>query len=109
MQLQRVVSRPRSRHVAYPPPCAACTIPIAFRPSHLVGLFSTSHSIVQVALLFEAHKDLLTEFTYFLPDNTAPERAPARVRAIPPPSKPDAEPQTGAHDLHCCRISIAAH
>ena len=34
----------------------------------------------QVALLFEAHKDLLTEFTYFLPDNTAPERTPARVQ-----------------------------
>jgi len=44
----------------------------------------TTHNIAQVALLFEAHKDLLTEFTYFLPDNTAPERAPARVRAISP-------------------------
>ena len=42
-----------------------------------------------MALLFEAHKDLLTEFTYFLPDNTAPERAPARVPAIPISSKLD--------------------
>ncbi len=57
-------------------------MPTAVKTSRLVGLLLTMHNIVQVALLFEAHKDLLTEFTYFLPDNTAPERAPARVRAL---------------------------
>jgi histone deacetylase complex regulatory component SIN3 len=28
---------------------------------------------MQVAVLFRAHADLLTEFTYFLPDNSPPQ------------------------------------
>jgi hypothetical protein len=30
-------------------------------------------SLVQVAVLFRSHNDLLTQFTYFLPDNSPPQ------------------------------------
>ena len=30
-------------------------------------------TVVQVALLFRSHDDLLQEFTYFLPDNSVPQ------------------------------------
>ncbi|KAI8473859.1 MAG: hypothetical protein J3K34DRAFT_391529 [Monoraphidium minutum] len=32
----------------------------------------------EVAVLFRAHKDLLQEFSYFLPDNSAPQQPPPR-------------------------------
>ena len=34
-----------------------------------------SNGMVQVAMLFRSHKDLLEEFTYFLPDAQAPAQA----------------------------------
>mmetsp|Transcript_24647 Transcript_24647/g.84291 ORF Transcript_24647/g.84291 Transcript_24647/m.84291 type:complete len:426 (+) Transcript_24647:232-1509(+) len=34
----------------------------------------------EVALLFDSHDDLLREFTYFLPDNTQPQRVPGQPK-----------------------------
>ena len=39
---------------------------------------SANFSMLQVAMLFRSHKDLLEEFTYFLPD----AQAPAQVRLL---------------------------
>ena len=42
----------------------------------------------QVALLFRNHRDLLEEFTYFLPDAQAPAQVCARMLCYFPPTAP---------------------
>jgi histone deacetylase complex regulatory component SIN3 len=37
---------------------------------------------VQVAVLFKNHNDLLTQFTYFLPDNSPPQVSQAEQQHI---------------------------
>ena len=44
------------------------------------GPLNTILPVPQVAMLFRSHKDLLEEFTYFLPD----AQAPAQVLLAPP-------------------------
>ncbi len=44
------------------------------------GPLNTVLPVPQVAMLFRSHKDLLEEFTYFLPD----AQAPAQVLLAPP-------------------------
>ncbi len=46
------------------------------RPYHAAA---TLLHAAQVALLFRAHRDLLEEFTYFLPDSSPPQQ-PQQVR-----------------------------
>ena len=57
-------------------PCA-CDMPesITVKPSACMHVDIRHHCsvvLLQVAMLFRSHKDLLEEFTYFLPDAQAP-------------------------------------
>lgn len=58
----RCLAHPAAHHLPpVPPPRGAHFLPRAPRPPP------------QVAVLFRSHSDLLTEFTYFLPDNSPPQ------------------------------------
>jgi hypothetical protein len=68
---------------------------------------------LQVAILFKYHNDLLTEFTYFLPDNTPQQQqhvsactagACGRASRSPPgaAARPRGEPLTCMHPVSAC-------
>lgn len=58
-----------------------------------------------MAVLFDCHKDLLTEFTHFLPDNTAPERQAVRLPPLPPTSNEVNTASSSEHPSARCPVA----
>ena len=51
-------------------------------PHSYVHALSRCCALLQVAMLFRSHKDLLEEFTYFLPDAQAPAQASYQLQEL---------------------------
>lgn len=70
-------------------------------------LFLTCFLWAQVALLFRAHRDLLEEFTYFLPDSSPPQQ-PQQVRPCVAARSTSRKLETHAARW-LCRPSVVIH